>query len=275
MTGYPPAGGLAGADPSLSWWVIDADLLEAARRWLAAPSYTQERDYLAGHPELLAPAADSAVEEALREVPADEAERFRMLRETAREDGVEAAYQPMMLMLLAQEFADADLAGQRRLLTEHTDDLCSDIVGAALEELAERDQTGRAQEGSALRTLALLGQHEPVLDALDDPAQFYDLLARLATLPDLSALGPAVAIAFTAVSTSTGAATAAFFFAVVLAAEGDEDQAQAVLTEARYIAPERAEEWAETLARIGRLHPIALDLVPLLHIPLPGEGAVR
>lgn len=265
--------GSFGVGPPLSWSTIDAALLDAARGWLATRSFTEERDYLAGHPELLAAAADSAVEEALLAVPEDEAERCRTLREVAQTDGVEAAYRPLLLTVLAHELVAAEPARQRQLLTERLDDLDDDLVGATLEELVEQDETGRAQQVSALRSLALLGEHEAVLSALDEPSQFYDLLTRLATSPDISALGPAVAVAFTAASTPTGAATAAFFFAVVLVVGGDEDQAHAVITEARYIAPQRAGDWIETLTKVGRFHPVTLDLIPMLTGPLPGESA--
>jgi hypothetical protein len=270
---FDPPWGFYTAGSPLSWLTIDADLVNAARGWLATHSYTAERDYLAGHPELLAAEADAAVEEALRDVAEEEAQRYRMLREAARADGVEAAYRPMLLMLLAQELAQADLAGQRRLLAEHTADLASNIVGATLEEMAEQDETGQVQHAIALRTLALLGEHEPVLDALAEPARFYDLLTRLATQPDLSPLGPAVAIAFSVATTSNGAATAALFFAVVLAVEGDGEKARAVITEARYIAPERAGDWIDVLSKVGRVHPAVLDLIPMLTGPLPGERA--
>jgi hypothetical protein len=252
---------------------IDADLVNAARGWLATPSYAQERDYLAAHPELLDAAADPAVEVALRDVAKEDAERYRMLREAARADGVDAAYRPGLLMCLALEFANADLAGQGRLLAEHAEDIASDIVGATLQELAEQDETSQLQHAAALRTLVLLGEHRPVLDALAEPARFYDLLTRLATRPDLSPLGPTVTVAFSAASTPTGAATAAFFFAMVLAVERDKDQACAVITEARYIVPERAGDWVETLNKVGRFHPVVLDLVPMLTRPLPGERA--
>ena len=50
------------------------------------------------------------------------------LRQAARQDGAAAAYRPLLLTILAQDFAAADLGDQRALLTDREDDLLTDTV---------------------------------------------------------------------------------------------------------------------------------------------------
>jgi hypothetical protein len=59
---------------------------------MTTDTYKAERDYLAAHPELLDPAADTAIAEALLGVTQDEAGRYVTLREAARREGTAAAY---------------------------------------------------------------------------------------------------------------------------------------------------------------------------------------
>jgi hypothetical protein len=73
---------------------VKPSLLSTARAWIGTDTYSAERDYLSAHPELLDPAADLAVAEALLGVSEQEANRYNALRETAQRDGTEAAYRP-------------------------------------------------------------------------------------------------------------------------------------------------------------------------------------
>ena len=108
------------------WLLVDPELLAAAQGWVDTDTYTAERDWLTNHPELLDPAADTAIDEALLPLPDNEAARYRALRAAARTSGVQAAYRPLLLQLLAHNFARADTTGQRALLTNQGDDLRTD-----------------------------------------------------------------------------------------------------------------------------------------------------
>jgi hypothetical protein len=141
--------------PVPAWLTVDSALLSSARAWMAADTYAAERDYLAAHPELLEAAADTAVAEALLAVPEDEAGRYTALRQAAQHDGADAVYRPLLLTILAHEFA-AGPAGQSALLADRADDLVTSTVTDTLNELAgqEDQQAAAAQRATALLSLA-------------------------------------------------------------------------------------------------------------------------
>ncbi|HEX5493519.1 MAG TPA: hypothetical protein VFX70_02960 [Mycobacteriales bacterium] len=254
-------------EPAPAWLLVDPALLSAAQGWIATETYGGERDYLAAHPELLGPSADDAVGEALLAVGEEEAGRYVSLREVARVDGVEVAYRPLLLTILAREFVRADPAGQRALLAERRDDLFSDTVTATLRRLARDDNTGAVPRAVVLLDLARLGEHEPVFDALAEPARFRGLLAGLAARPNPAALHPAALVAYTAATTPAEGATAGFYLAVAAAIRGDQQQAGTLLAEARKMDPERSAAWIGTLADLGQIHPEVLPLIPALAAP--------
>ena len=163
-----------------AWLTVNPALLSSARAWVATDTYTAERDHLAAHPELFEAAADTAVAEAVLAVPEDEASRYSALRQAAQQDGVEAAYRPLLLIILAHEFADADPGRQRALLADRRDELLTDTVADALNELArQEDQQGAAaRRATALLDLARTGDAELVFEALTEPDQFPAPAAR-------------------------------------------------------------------------------------------------
>jgi hypothetical protein len=246
---------------------VDAGLLAAAEEWIATETDTDERDFLASHPELLDPAADEAVSDALMSVSEDDAERYTMVRQAARAEGVEAAYRPLLLTILAHQFTKADVNTQRELLATRRDDLLSATVR---DTIASSDNGDAAEplRAMALLQLAALGEDELVLDALTDPARFPSLLHDLARRPDLAALGPTVTAARTAATVAEQAATAFFYLAVTYACAGDRGNATAVLAEARHLVPGQATPWIDRLADIGQHHPAVLPLISTLNRPL-------
>ena len=70
-------------------------LLRAAWEWVSAPSYEAQRDHLATHPELLAPGTEDHLVHVLRYEPPEAAERYLVLLEAARANGVDAAYRDL------------------------------------------------------------------------------------------------------------------------------------------------------------------------------------
>jgi hypothetical protein len=220
---------------------------------MATETYDRERDYLADHPELLEASADTAIAEALLAAPEDEVARYTALREEAQRDGVDAAYRPLLLSMLAQEFVGADPGRQRVLLAEHRDDLLTEFVADGLEALG-------AQRAIALLDLARNGDAEAVFDAMAEPERFPPLLHALATRADTGSLGPAAVVAYSV----TEATDAVFYFAVAAAAGGDRDQAVQLVRQVREAEPGRMPTWINELARIGRHHPEVLSLIPVL-----------
>src|SRR5439155_20505285 len=142
-------------------------------------------------------------------------------------------------------------AARRRLVAERHADLLRDIVDQAITDLADENQTGLANRALALLALAGTGDADPVLDALDTPAQFPPLLQDIAGRTDLAALGPAATVAWTAATTQTHAAIALFYLAVAIAMDGDLDQAAPTLTQARHLDPHQTSTWINQLGRIG------------------------
>ncbi|WP_410821031.1 tetratricopeptide repeat protein [Micromonospora sp. 050-3] len=255
------------------WLTLDPALLAVAQAWINTTSYQDERDYLATHPELLAPAVDTAVTEALLTVSDQEALRYLTLRRIARTDGVTAAYAPLLLSILAAEFAAADPLTQTTMLAEHNEELLTDGAREALAALAQRDTSGTADRADAILALAQIGAAEPALDALIHPEKFTDLMAAIAESPDPAALDATAFLARTSAQTDAAAATADFYTAVASALADDVDEATHVLTAARRLAPEQTAAWINRLAAIGRRHPAALHLISVLTIPDEQPGA--
>ena len=255
--------------PIPTWLTVDSTLLSSAQAWVATDTYTAERDYLAAHPELLEAAADTAVAEALLAVPEDGAGRYTALRQAAQCDGAEAAYRPLLLTILAGEFADADPARQRALLADRADDLFTGTVADALNELADHEdqQAVAAQRAAALLSLARTGDAEPVFEALAEPGRFPRLLHDLAIRSDPANAGPAALVASTAATTLAGAATAVFYMAVAAAAGGDHELARDLIRQARAADPGQVPAWINELAEIGQHHPGVLQMVPELTAP--------
>jgi hypothetical protein len=256
--------------PVPAWLTVDLELLGSARAWVATDTYTAERDHLAAHPELLEAAADTVVAEALLAITEDEADRYVALRQAAQQEGIDTAYRPLLLTILAYEFAEAEVDRQRALLVERRDDLLTDTVADALNELAGKEgrQAVVAQRAIALLDLARTGDAEPVLEALTEPDRFPGLLNTLALRPHAAALSPAALVAYTAATTIAEAGTAMFYVAVAMAAEGDLDQASELIGQARTTDPAQVSDWINEVAQIGRHRPEVLRLIPALTAPV-------
>jgi NAD(P)-dependent dehydrogenase (short-subunit alcohol dehydrogenase family) len=207
--------------PVPAWLTVDSALLSSARAWMAADTYAAERDYLAAHPELLEAAADTAVAEALLAVPEDEAGRYTALRQAAQHDGADAVYRPLLLTILAHEFAAAGPAGQSALLADRADDLVTSTVTDTLNELAgqEDQQAAAAQRATALLSLAQSRRRRAGLGGPGRTGPVPRLLHTLAIRTDAASAGPAALVAYTAALTPAEAATAVFYLAAAAAAE--------------------------------------------------------
>ncbi|WP_203791203.1 hypothetical protein, partial [Paractinoplanes rishiriensis] len=257
----------AGTPPD--WLTLDMALLNVAHAWIDTPTYRDEHDFLKAHPELLTPAANSAITEAVLTVSEQTAERYLTLRDNARAHGTAAAYQPLLLAGLAAEFAAADPPTQAAMLAEHRDDLLTDTVRETLAEQADN----AADRADAILALAHIGAAEPALDALMHPEKFADLMATIAESPDWTTLDAVAFLARTSAETDEAAATADFYSAVAAACADDLDEAAQTLTQARQLAPDQTATWINQLARIGRRHPAALSLIAVLTTPDQPPGA--
>ena len=253
------------------WAELDADLLDCARTWLATASFTDEHDHLAAHPELLDEATDPAVAEALLGVSQEERDRCQQLRATARRNGIEAAYRPLLLTDLARTFAAAPPSTQRELLQHRKEDLLDDMVAEVLPQLAGPDQDDpRIQRAQALLSLAADPTATDVLDealqALDDPALFPPLLQRTARRATPDPLRPAAILARSTASSETEAATCLLYLAVAETVAGDGHHATEQLA-ALKVDPDERNAWINEIADLARTHPQVLPLIGALTAP--------
>ncbi|MGI9003262.1 MAG: hypothetical protein ACR2GH_16660, partial [Pseudonocardia sp.] len=261
--------GAGGGEPP-GWVTVDPGLLAVARAWIDTPTYQDERDHLAAHSELLAPDAEAAVVDALLRVEENAADRYRQILARARAEGVDAAYQPMFLILLAEQFAGADPAEQRELLTTYRAELLDDLVRSHLDQRAEADQTGRVRQATALLRIAAHEASDPILtatfDALDEPSHFPGLLDTAARDTDRAAdlLEPLATVALTAATSGPEAALAGLYLAVAAALTGDQDRAADIIGQALSWDPGSASGWVAQLARLGTTQPSVLPLIAVL-----------
>ncbi len=263
------------SQPVPDWLTVDPASLGIALAWIGTDTFQAERDYLAAHPELLDPDSDAAVAEALLTMSEDDEHGHAAVRQAARQDGIEAAYRPLLLSILAQEFAFASPDEQRELLDGHREDLRSDTVAGVLDELSgeEGDAAIVAQRAAALIALDRTADAKPVFAALAEPGQFGPLLHALAIGASTSSLIPAATVAYTTATTSAQAATAGFYLAVGEAVKGDHDQAADLMAEASEVGPDQVRPWINELAEIGRHHPGVLTLIPVLTaLQVPGDN---
>ena len=258
----------ASGQPAPAWLLVNRELLGHAHAWRATVTYEDEYRFLAEHPELLAPAADVAVDETLLGLSDEAAARYRHLRQTAREDGVDAAYRPLLLWILAAEFVRAEPTAQRRLLDTHRADLLHDQVRNAINNWAAENATPEDVRAAAVLTLASGGAKDGLLDAvyaaIEQPDQFPELLRSAATDPRPAAELEALAqIAVTYAATDREIATA-LLYAAVASAENDPEEFRVRLSHAHRLAPDRREEWTRLLLSLRAARPAVLDLLDAL-----------
>ncbi len=248
------------------WLTVDPGLLSSAQAWVATDTYTAERDHLAAHPELLEAAADIAVAEAMLAVSEDDVTRYAALRQVAQQDGADAAYQPLLRTILAQEFAGADPDRQRALLADRRDDLLTGTVADTLNELA-RQEDQQAMAAQHATAPAQPGWDRPGRAGLRRPGRprpVPRLLHTLAMQSDAGSVAPSALVAYTAATSITEAAAALFYLAVGVAAGGDQEQAVDLIRQARAADPAQVPGWINELAEVGQHHPGVLQLIPAL-----------
>ena len=255
--------------PVPTWLGIDPSLLASARAWVATATYDEEGAYLAAHPQLLDPAADDAVAETLLSTSDEDAQWYRGLREEARRTDAHVAYRPLLLGVLAMDFARSDVARQRIMLAERGGDLLTDEVRDTLARLESRDATEGADalRASAFVDLARLDAHEGVMETLQADGDLGLLMQQLATSDDAAALGPTAVVAFTTAADQPRAAVALFYLSVASAIGGGLHSAGNLASQARAAGPDQIHTWLGRCAAIGQVHTSVLPLLAVLTQP--------
>ncbi|MFL6162453.1 MAG: tetratricopeptide repeat protein [Jatrophihabitantaceae bacterium] len=257
-----------------AWLSIEADLLEAAVGWVNTPTFEQEAALLAEHPELLDPASDAVVAEALLGIENEEADRLRQLRVAAQTNGVATAYQELLDAGLLRRFLNADLAEQFDLLDEKGDRLGDPIFLRSLSEFTadeDQDLVQAAMRAYALIRLSATGSHRAAIDALADQAAFATLLetaAKAGRADELSAL----AILLMAQATGIDQYAQALFYQAIggLLSDSPPDRVRQLIHSLRRMAD--SAQYINLAAGIGREQPPVLGIIPMLTEPLPPEA---
>jgi lipopolysaccharide biosynthesis regulator YciM len=255
-----------------SWLSIDADLLEAAVGWVGTPTYGQEAAWLAEHPELLDPASDAAVDEALLGIDDEEADRLRNLRAEARTDGITNAYQPILDAGLLRRFFDADLAEQVDLLDTAGDQLRRPIFRQNLSHFVANDDQGLAEVAIRAYSLIQLSEsdsHRTAVEALQDPDEFGQLLRAVADDGE-SELLDALATLLMAEATDARQYALALFYQAAgrLLADVPREQLRPLMRSLRSLDQD-VSRYINLAAAIGAKQPAALGIIPMLTEPLP------
>lgn len=242
-------------------------MLAVASGWIATPDYEDEYDYLTAHPELLDDTFDVAVNEALLQVSEADASRYTDLRTMAQSDGIEAAYRPLFLAVLAQQFTFSAPQEQQRLLTDRRTDLLDDQSLAYLNQLVQEVQDNdKPAVAVALLHLARAKSDDflaEVFAALDNAGTFAALLHAAAGEPDATIVRSLAVVALHAAQTDEEAADAVFHLAIAAAIDED-DTAPSLLRQALQQAPGNRNTWISRLAELGATHPAVLTLIPTL-----------
>jgi tetratricopeptide (TPR) repeat protein len=252
------------------WLTIDAELLKAAADWIDALPFEDERDHLASHPHLLEDAADDAIAEALLKLRADARDRYVELRRVAQDVGVEAAYRPLVLGLLARRFAAADWDEQRQLLTDRRADLLTAEAAAALDS---DEPNPELRIATALLKLARLDADGPLFEAVGEPARFPDLLHRCAVTGDPQRLLPTTTVAIEAATDHAGSGLAVLYAAVAMLLADPEqlDTAAELVKHARRIHPDGQTDWLARVGEIAAVHAQVAGLFGPLTRQLPDD----
>jgi tetratricopeptide (TPR) repeat protein len=248
----------ASDQPLPAWLLVDRELFQHATEWLATPTYQDEHQFLTEHPQLADDAADHAVEEALLDLPEPEAARYHQLRHAARHQGIDAAYRPLLLGVLAAEFRHASPVEQRQLLDTRRADLLDDHVRNPLAaQAAGEDATPQDVRAVAVLDLVASGATDQLLDevyaAIEQPIRFPEILhtAATTTMP-AQQLETLAQVALTTATTNQDAATA-FLYAAI--ASADPDQSRARLEQARQFDPDHRDEWSRLLLSLHSTDP--------------------
>lgn len=253
-----------------TWLTIDSEQLTLVGAWLNTLSFEAEYLFMVEHPELADSRFDSAVDEVLQSMAADEVARIRRLRSTAHTAGIEAAYRPLMRDELARRFARSTTAEQVNLLRSHSDELFSTEVTDALNNHHDPDALvafSFLQLAQALPS----DRFARIVSARDRPEEFEQLLFAEAPRLDSQLLFSMADLALDSARTPSQTAHATTYLAIAEACLIDEDPSQgnqldpaASLRTVLSIDPQLAGAVINELARLAATRPACLALIPIV-----------
>jgi hypothetical protein len=187
---------------------------------------------------------------------------------------VTAAYHNVVSSELAAEFAGADPERQRQLLATRRAELLDDMVVEAIRGWAADDESGHAEAAFSMLTLAAtepLAFIDEMLNAIDNPDEFTNLLQRTAAAGHAATLAATATYRLSTANTSTAAASCLFFLAVAAILDQDPDTATQYVAAARNADTDARDTWIGLTAEIGAHQPGVWKLIEILTRPLPIE----
>jgi hypothetical protein len=112
---------------------------------------------------------------------------------------------------------------------------------------------------------------DELLNAVDNPDAFLELLERTAKGGRAATLALTASYGLSTATSRTGAASCLFFLAVAAILDQDTDHATDYVTAAHKTEPDARDTWIGLAARIGAHQPETLKLIRTLINPLPTE----
>jgi tetratricopeptide (TPR) repeat protein len=257
-TGQPP------------WLVLDDATLTTTAEWLDTPTHAQARDYHRDHADILArPGASTALDElALAGIDPDLIGQYRQLLVNAADQGIEDAYQPLVVEEALSAWLDADFQEQQQLLREDRETLLgSQAAGLLSQWSAEDPDDTMLTFGAALLSLARDGLEPEVFAALDDPGHLNLLLSDLLAAGKPQQLLAAAELVLCLDLDDQALADAQLHLAVALVMTGRADDAPGHARVAARLDPGSVNRWVGLLAQLVPAHPEVTALIQALVTP--------
>jgi hypothetical protein len=259
-TGQPP------------WLFLDDDTLTTVSEWLQTPTHAQARDYHRGHAEILArPQARTALDElALLGADPDLIGQYRQLLAAAADQGIQQAYQPLIIAEALSAWLNADIPEQQQLLRDNREMLLSSQAADLLDQWSAEDPDNTVITfGAAMLSLARDGLESRVFAALDDPGQLDAFLSDLLAADQPHQLQDAAELFLCLDLDDQAFASAQLHLAIALTLTGHADDAPGHARAAAHLDPDSVNRRVGDLAQLVSAHPGLAALIQALVTPRP------
>ena len=253
-TGQPP------------WLFLDEDTLITTDEWLRTRTHTEARDYHRDHAEILArPETRTAMDElALAGFDPDLVSRYRQLLDAAADQGVDQAYQPIVVTESLSSWLNADIPGKLQLLQENREMLLSDHAAELLGQWsAASPDDGMIAFSVALLSLAREGLDDRVIAALGEQGRLDIVLTDLLASGKPHQLQAVTQFLLYIDLDKPTLANARFYLAIALTLMGHAEDASEWASDAASLDPSSVNRWINVLAGRVTSHP---ELAPLIQV---------
>ena len=180
-------------------------------------------------------------------------QQHHLLYDTVRQHGIDVAYRLPLLQEMLKAWLDTDTrAASQAFLADHHEDLGSDEALALFAEFpaANDDEQFKLTLHQALLTLARLNHTEQAYVALTDPVRLQGELTAARDAADTTRLQAYATIGMATAEDQATIAQALFHHALGQALADDTLPEQALLSEARKLAPEQVQVWLGYLSTL-------------------------